>query len=78
MLLFSLLKLHVVHPGCWLLFSIVKRLVHSKLCMKIISLMTHPHVVPRPQEVHLWNTVTALLQKGNRDIIKVAHVTSVG
>jgi len=33
-----------------------KGLVHPK--MKILSLITHPHVVPKPSKtlVHLWNT----------------------
>jgi len=41
---------------------ILKGLVHPK--MKIVSLMTIRY--------------TVLFQKGNKDIIKVVHVTSVG
>jgi len=61
--------------------------------MKIMSLMTHPPVRPpfifRKQLFYLvlelsvpplkmYERYTVLVQKGNKDIIKVVHVTPVG
>jgi len=67
--------------------------------MKMMSLMTLPHVVPSPSDLRsssehslryfrfsprafcpleMCAYTVLVVQKGNKDIIKVVHVTSVG
>jgi len=58
--------------------------------MKILSLITHPYVLPSKTFVHLWNTNFIIFdeincsylintlndQKGRKYIIKIVYVTS--